>query len=112
MNSNSVVGEVVAHFSIENRFDEVDATKLGGSAAALANLKAVYTGVLTGLAKTGTLTDTVMTTDLTEATNTLVDSAILFTRVKLKHESQRISVYSVTNVRTNVAVPVTTHHHN
>ncbi len=31
VNSVSVVGEVVAHFSIENRFDEVDVTKINAA---------------------------------------------------------------------------------
>ncbi len=39
VNSVSVVGEVVAEFSIENRFTEVDVTKLGGGAQSLTDLK-------------------------------------------------------------------------
>lgn len=39
VDSVSVVGTVLAHFSIENRFAEVDVTKIGGAAQSAADLK-------------------------------------------------------------------------
>jgi len=39
VNSVSVVGTVLAHFSIENRFNEVDVTKLGGATQSATDLK-------------------------------------------------------------------------
>ncbi len=39
VNSISVIGEVVGSFSIENRFDEVDLTKIGGTAQSATDLK-------------------------------------------------------------------------
>lgn len=44
VNSVSVVGETVANFSIENRWMEADATKIGGSTTAASNLKSILTG--------------------------------------------------------------------
>lgn len=103
----SLTIETYGNSSAEHEFDldsaTVDVGKIGGDATVLANLKAVYSGILTGQTQTGTLTTLIMTTDLTEATNTLVDSCILFTSGNLKYESQRISAYSNNNGQITVA---------
>ena len=106
VDSVSVVGEVVATFSIENRFDEVDITKIGGSAAGLAVFKDMYTKVITA----GTVSDVGPTasdfdTDLTEATDGHFDDAIVvFTTGTLTGQGRRCDAY--TGVSKNIAVAV------
>ena len=106
VNGVSVVGEVVATFSIENRFDEVDITKIGGSVAALAAFKDMYTKVIT----TGTVSDAGPTaldfdTDLAEATDGhFDDSIVVFTTGPLTGQGRRCDVY--TGVSKNIAVAV------
>ena len=106
VDSVSVVGEVVATFSIENRFDEVDITKIGGSVAGLAVFKDMYTKVITA----GTVSDAGPTaldfdTDLTEATDGHYDDAIVvFTTGPLTGQGRRCDVY--TGASKNIAVAV------
>jgi len=64
---SQTVNAVLAHFSIENRFTNV--SQISGSATAADNLELSTLAMITGAAVTGTLTNTTMTTDLTEVTD-------------------------------------------
>lgn len=57
VDSVSVVGTAIAKFSIENRFAEVDVTKIGGDATAATNAKNGWLGLaITGTAQSGAST--------------------------------------------------------
>jgi len=92
----SVVGETVATFSIENRFDEVDVTKLNGSAA-----NAVLLSAAAGTMETGTVDNDVAPSatvfeadDITEATTDhFKDRVILFTSGTLLKQAKTITGY-------------------
>ena len=94
VDGNSVVGEVIGSFSIENRFDEVDAVKISGDSAAADNLEATYDGtgytddsapatqsqigsLAVGSASISTIADSYTLTTGTQSLNTVSDTETL-----------------------------------
>lgn len=108
------VNAVVGHFSLENRFSEVDVVKWLSQAVTLSTgnkpdvnideisddstapvrLEASAKTIVTGAAVAGTLSTTEMTTDLTEATNDHYNGRIIiWTSGVLKDQATNITDY-------------------
>lgn len=69
VDSISVVGETIATFSIEHRFDEMDVVKINNNQTAAENLEAIQSQAVIFGEASGTPTTTQMDTDLIEATD-------------------------------------------
>ena len=88
----------IARFSLEKRFDKVDAVKIDGLAAAATKLKTALGTEITGAAAAGTLSTTQATTDLTEARDDQYNGrTLIFTSGVLSGVSTVIQDYNGTS---------------
>ncbi|MHA2100682.1 MAG: hypothetical protein ACW99A_18590 [Candidatus Kariarchaeaceae archaeon] len=91
----SVIGETIALFSIENRFDEMDIVKIDGNPQAAENLNVTQTQAVIRGAASGTPTTTTMPTDLTEITdNHYKDASVIWLDGVLAGQRKAITGYT------------------